>query len=230
MSLRELLASRSTTLADLRGDILLVHSDLSGTRQLYAMPAAGGEPRQLTDFPEPVGEARLAGVGAVIEVDHGGDERHQLYLLPLDRPAPVTSTAELEAVTSDPRYVHRLAGIDEDCGLVAYLSNARNGVDFDLWLVRRSTGERRLLHAPGGYCVPASGFSPGGRFVSILRLGTRPLDTDLLLVEVATGEARLVLAHPDEAALVGAPAWVDATQCFVSSNVGRDFAAVVRYD
>ncbi|HTW97682.1 MAG TPA: S9 family peptidase, partial [Acidimicrobiales bacterium] len=128
------------------------------------------------------------------------------------------------------RYVHRLAGVSEDGGLVAYLSNARNGVDFDLWLVCRSSGERRLLYASGGYCVPASGFSPGGRFVSILRLGARPLDTDLLLVEVATGESRLVLAHPDEAALVGAPAWVDETQCFVSSNLGRDFAAVVRYD
>jgi dipeptidyl aminopeptidase/acylaminoacyl peptidase len=47
---------------------------------------------------------------------------------------------------------------------------------------------------------------------------------------VNTGEARTVLEHPGEAALVGAPAWVDAGVFYASSNAGRDFSATVRHD
>jgi dipeptidyl aminopeptidase/acylaminoacyl peptidase len=39
-----------------------------------------------------------------------------------------------------------------------------------------------------------------------------------------------VLEHPDEAALVGAPAWTRGDAFYVSSNVGRDFAAILRYE
>jgi dipeptidyl aminopeptidase/acylaminoacyl peptidase len=38
------------------------------------------------------------------------------------------------------------------------------------------------------------------------------------------------LAHAGEAALIGAPAWVGPTAFYASSNVGRDFAAIVHHD
>ena len=85
-------------------------------------------------------------------------------------------------------------------------------------------------YADQAWFAPASGFSGDGRLVSVLRPGERPLDEDLVLVDVETGEARTVLAHPDEPALVGPPAWIDATTFYVASNVGRDRAAIVRYD
>ncbi len=77
---------------------------------------------------------------------------------------------------------------------------------------------------------PRQGFSPDGRFVAVLRPGPRPLDNDLLLIEIATGEVRVVLPHPGEAAEVGSPVWWDDHTILVSSNVGRDTAAVVRHD
>jgi dipeptidyl aminopeptidase/acylaminoacyl peptidase len=86
------------------------------------------------------------------------------------------------------------------------------------------------VYAPGAWCQPASGFSPDGRFVSVLRPGERPLDVDLVLVDVGKGEGRVVLEHRNEAAEVGAPAWISPDAFFVSSNVGHDFSAVVRYE
>jgi dipeptidyl aminopeptidase/acylaminoacyl peptidase len=233
-----LLETRSALLADVERAVgtserLLVRSDLTGTMQLYELDLPGGL-EQLTDLPEPVGTAcYLPGKrSAILEVDQGGNERHQLYVLDLPAgafPQPA-GFDRLVALTSDARYGHHLAGVSPDGGLVAYVSNKANGVDFDLWVCELATGAHRLLYPAGGWCQPASGFSPDGRFVSVLRAGPRPLDTDLLLVEVATAKADVVLEHPDEGALVGAPAWVDASSFFVSSNVGRDRAAVVRYD
>jgi dipeptidyl aminopeptidase/acylaminoacyl peptidase len=51
-----------------------------------------------------------------------------------------------------------------------------------------------------------------------------------VLVETTSGEAHIPIAHPGEAALTGPPAWVSDSVFYASSNVGREYAAVVRHD
>lgn len=231
----ELLETRSTHLADVEPsppgvrERLLLRADLTGTMQCYELEP-GGAPRPLTALGEPVGAARyLPGQRrAVLEIDRGGNERHQLYLLALDRDAPARDLGELEALTSDERFGHHLAGIAPDGSALAYVSNRRNGVDFDLWLLTLPTGEHRLLYGGGGWCQPAGGFSPDGATVAVARPGPRPLDRDLLLVDVASGAVELVAPHPDEAAEVDGPAWIDTGHYYLTHNVGRDFRAVHR--
>ncbi len=232
-----LLQTRATLLADVDLDAgdeerLLVRSDLSGTMQLYELRA--GQLIELTALPEPVATAHyIPGARrAVLEIDAGGNERHQLYLLDLDAAAqaPAASFERLEGITGDARFGHHFAGVSRDGRVLAYLSNRANGVDFDLWVYDLTRREHRCCYASGEYCQPGSGFSPDGRFVSVLRPGSRPLDNDLVLVEHATGATRTVLEHPDEAALVGPPAWIGADAFYVSSNVGRDFATILRYE
>ena len=234
--LRALLATKAALLADVDPDPgaperLLIRSDLTGTMQLYELTVPGAL-HQVTALPEPVGAARYlpGGRQAVVEVDSGGNERHQLYLVDLETPDDGAARGfdVFRPITSDARYGHHLAGVDPRGRLIAYLSNKANGVDFDLWLYDVPGDEHRLAFAGGGWCQPASGFSPDGRWVSILRPGTPPLDVELLLVEVDTCEVRRILAHPDEPALVGAPAWAGPTTFYVSSNVGRDMATVLR--
>ena len=234
---RDLLRTRRTLLADvgLGGDALecvLLRSDVSGTMQVSEL--ASGDLVQLTSLPEPVASAHyVPGVRrALLALDEGGNERHQLYLLDLDDAAAATVAGfdRLRAVTSDPRFGHQFAGVAPDGRTVAYVSNRCNGVDFDLWLCELERDEHRLLHAGGAWYQPASGFSPGGRFVSLLRPGSRPLDVDLVLVDITSGEARIPIAHPGEAALVGSPAWVSDSVFYVASNAGRQFAAIVRHD
>lgn len=232
---RALLRTRTALLEDVDSGPagrVLVRSDLTGTMQLYEL--LDGELRNLTALPEPIGAASYVPDSrtAVLAIDRGGDERHQLYLLELDAAAspPVPNLEALDPLTADPRFGHHLAGVDPDGRWIAYLSNRANGVDFDLWICDLATREHHLRYESGAYCQAGSGTSPDGRLVSVLRPGLRPLDFDLVLVDVQTGEAHTPLAHPDEAALIGPPAWVGSSAFYASSNVGRDFSAIVRHD
>jgi hypothetical protein len=136
---RALLRTRRALLADVdhsdgAPERILVRSDVSGTMQLFEL--ASGDLIELTALPEPVASAHyLPGARrAVLAIDDGGNERHQLYLIDLDDAADATVTGfdRLRAVTSDPRYGHQFAGVSPDRRTVAYVSDRANGVDFDL--------------------------------------------------------------------------------------------------
>lgn len=237
-SLTELLHSRQALLADAdrepgAPERLLIRSDLTGTMQLYEL-SPPDSPKQVTDLTEPVGSAfYLPGSRrAVAEVDRGGNERHQLYLIDLELATAEGPIAHerMVALTDDPRHGHHIAGISPDGKVVAYLSNKHNGVDFDLWTTDVDSGEHRLVYAGSSWLQPASGFSPDGRWISVHRPGPRPLDTDLVLIDNGTLQAQTVLEHPDEGAQVGAPAWISPTAFYVSANVGTDHARVVHFD
>jgi dipeptidyl aminopeptidase/acylaminoacyl peptidase len=211
---------------------VLVRWDTTGTFQLYELDPSDETPalRALTDLPEGVDGAYVPGRRqAVIAADTGGNERTQLYRLDVGGP-PVTELSSLMALTADDRFVHQLAGVSPGGKHVAFVSNRRNGIDFDVWLADLKSGEQRCLYDQGGWCHPASGWSPDGRFLSIIRSGERPLDESLLLIEVDSGTVVEIDPHPDEAALVGPPAWLDTTTFIAASSVGRDVQALVRYD
>jgi dipeptidyl aminopeptidase/acylaminoacyl peptidase len=237
--LRNLLEARSALLVDVENvtseERLLVRSDLTGTMQLYELDPFSGALRRLTDLPDPVAQAAYVTGrrAAVLEVDQDGDERHQLWLFGDLDAVPAggwEKRSELTPLTSDTRFGHHLAGISLDGSTVAFTSNRRNGVDFDLWALELDSGTERCIYRGGGWGQPASGFSPDGRWVSLLVPGPLPLDNDLLLVPSAGGPSEVVLPHAGEAAEVGAPAWVGPRQLLVSSNVGRDLKAVVAVD
>jgi dipeptidyl aminopeptidase/acylaminoacyl peptidase len=232
--LRSLLEARSTTVLDERTaedgtTRLLLRSDLPGTAQLYEWSSTGQRP--LTDLPSPVSSARYIPHGdlVVLASDLGGNERHQLALLDLTDPALGNAT-KLTPVTDDPRFVHGLAGVSRDGRRLAFVSNRRNGVDFDVWLHELATGEQRCLYDEGGWCSAANGFSPGGGWLSVSRVGDRPMDNDLLLLAVDGTECRIVLPHPSDAAVVIGPAWVSDDLLLVSSNADRDRQAIFALD
>ena len=92
---RDLLRTRRTLLADvgLGEDALervLLRGDVSGTVQVSEL--SSGDLVELTSLPEPVASAHyVPGVRrALLAVDKGGNERHQLYLLDLDDAAAAT--------------------------------------------------------------------------------------------------------------------------------------------
>ena len=84
-------------------------TDVSGLPQLWSVPASGGSPRQLTDYPERIIDAHYAPAGRNIlfSMDQGGDERGQLYLLAAD-------TAEVTALTSEPEVIHTFGAWSPD--------------------------------------------------------------------------------------------------------------------
>lgn len=227
MELLDLLRLRSATAVDLdvSGNVL-VRSDLTGTFQLYELGSGRGELRRITSFSEPVTGRYIPGTRSVIvQVDEGGNERHQLYRADLDSP-PQESPERLEPLAVAPGFAQPLIGVARDGRMIGYVSNRRNGVDFDVYLLDLETGEDRCVYDGGGWSMSSSGFSPSGRYLAFGVPGDRPLDVRLMVIDLENDELIEIDAHPDEAATVGDPAWVGDASFFVPSNVGRDLSAI----
>ena len=189
-------------------------SDLSGTRQLYRLPAAGGELEQLTSYAEPVEGQLLPDDRLLLEIDEGGNERGQLYL-------------EGEALVVDPRYIHRSPHVSRDGSLLAYSTNRRNGRDFDIVVRRLESGEERTFEL-GGMCANGD-ISPDGRWVVAGQLGELSGDNNLFLLGSESGEVVHVTPHEGQAEYLD-PVWLpDSSGFLCATSQGRDTFAISRY-
>ncbi len=224
LSLRELLELRVAFPAGFSddGESVLLLSNRAGTMQLYRVPRYGGELVQLTDFDEPVAGQYVPDAGGriLLSIDEGGNERGQLHLL--------EPGLEPQPFAVDPESIHRSACTSFDGRLVGYVSNKRNGVDFDVY-VQPLVGEARLLAELGGWCDTV-GFSPDGRWLAVSKLTDRSGDNDLYLVGVEDGEVVHISPHDDEAAFER-PVWrADSRSFLFATSTGRDTTAIARYD
>lgn len=226
-ALPDLLEMRTAAPVDFSADgsVVLVSSDLGGTAQLYLQSLDGGELAQLTDEPEPVAGFFLPGSGRVLlQMDERGNELHQLYLLDAD-----TDGAKPEPLVVEPEFFHRTPSASRDGRLLAYATNRRNGVDWDVVVRDLACGEERLVFSEGGWCQ-VGGFSPDGSLLAVLKLTLRTGDNDLYLVDVATGESFSAVPHEDDSE-VGPPAWFPSGDAFFfATSVGRDTVGIARYE
>jgi dipeptidyl aminopeptidase/acylaminoacyl peptidase len=196
------------------GSWLLVASDLSGTRQLYRLPLDSGELEQLTSYDEPVDGQLLPDDRLLLEIDEGGNERTQLYL-------------DDEPLVVDPRYIHGSPHVSRDGTLLAYSTNRRNGLDFDVVVRRLESGEERTFEL-GGWCAPGA-ISPDGRWVVAGQLGELSGDSNLFLLGVESGEVVHVTPHDGQAEYLE-PVWLaDSSGFLCATNEGRDTFAISRY-
>ncbi|WP_020573586.1 S9 family peptidase [Actinopolymorpha alba] len=213
---------------------LLVGNDASGSMQLYEA-GADGSWRQLTDLPGAATGRYLPGSRTVVvEHDAGGNERAQLSLLDLDDAGLDDADAgsadalpPLRPLVHDPRWIHRLAGVQP--GRVLYLTNRRNGVDFDLVSREPATGEERVLYDGGGYVVAAEA-SPDNHWIALTRPNAPANSVQLVLVSTTDGRVEELTPWGDDAFLT-TPSWLpDSSGFLISSNAGREMTAVMRYD
>lgn len=222
--LRDFLEARTASPAGFSGDGRHVYlsSNLPGTAQLYRTPVDGGELEQLTDLSEPVGVVPIPGGDRVLlQVDTGGNERHQVFLLdgPGDEPRPLIE---------EPEWIHWLGSVRDDGRAFSYQCNRRNGTDFDVYVYDLETGEDRMVLDMGGWCSPGS-FSPDGRWLSVVRYTERNMDSDLYLVDLDSGEVVHVNPHTEDAS-AGSPAWLPgSTDFYFATDQDREFRAIARY-
>ena len=193
------------------GERLLVGSNVPGTQQLYVLPSRGGALEQLTDCPEPVSGQFLEDGRVLVELDDAGNERTQLYVL----------GEELEPLVLDPRFIHRTPHVSGR--LLAYATNRRNGVDFDVVARNLDTGDETTWELGGNCSVEA--VSPDGRWIAVDKVGEESADNDLFLCDTQTSEVVHATPHAEPAEFYS-PVWLGGTLA-LSTNAGRDTFAIV---
>ena len=185
------------------GTELLISSDIPGSDQLFLWPGM----RQVTFDEEAVAGRFLPDGRILVERDSGGNERTQLYV-------------GEEPLVVDERYKHdtpHAAG-----RTLAYATNRRNGIDFDVVARDLESGDEHIFEI-GGYTSVAA-ISPDGRRIVADRIGERSGDNDLFLCDLDSGEVTHLTPHEEPAEYV--------TPCFRgdelvwATNEGRDTLAV----
>src|SRR5580700_6652310 len=179
------------------GQRILAGSDEAGATQLAEISPDGGM-MALTALPGACTGRYLPGERAVIvSHDDGGNERHQLSLLRLPVPAgQPAGLADLEPLIADPRYMHVLADVKP--GLVCYLTNRRNGVDFDPVIRQLADGSERQLVLADVSFAEAS-VSPDGRWLALtVESKITAASSHLVLADLAgpAGAERLTAITP----------------------------------
>jgi dipeptidyl aminopeptidase/acylaminoacyl peptidase len=194
------------------GTRLLVASNVPGTHQLYELPSRGGELEQLTDLAEPVSGFYLPDGRVLVEIDTGGNERTQLYVLDDD--------GALEELVVDPQFIHRTPRAAGE--VLAYSTNRRNGVDFDIVARDLRSGEERVFEV-GGNCSVES-ISPDGARVAVERIGEQSGDGDIYICGVETGEIEHLTPHDGAAEYFSLHLLDD--RWVLTTNEGRDTFAI----
>ncbi len=222
--LRSFLEARTASPVGFSGDgrHVYISSNLPGTAQLYRVPFGGGDLQQLTDLAEPVSAWPIPqGDAVLLQVDAGGNERHQVFLLDGTDPVP-------RPLINEPDWIHWLGSVRDDGRTFSYQCNRRNGTDFDVYVYDLETGEDRLVLDIGGWCAPRA-FSPDGRWLAVVRFTERNMDSDLYLVDLHGGQVLHVNPHEDDAS-VGSVAWLaDSRSLYFSTDQEREFAGIAKY-
>jgi dipeptidyl aminopeptidase/acylaminoacyl peptidase len=183
------------------------------------LPAAGGRLVQVTAYDEPVLGQLLPDGRILLELDEGGNERTQLYLL--------EPGGAVEPLVVDPRFNHWTPQVSRDGSLLAYATNRGNGRDFEVVARRLRTGEERGFDLRGYLGV--HGISPDGRRILVERLSDLPGDSDLFVLDAETGDvADVTPAGEGEFTTL---AWLpDSSSFLATTNAFGESFALARHD
>jgi dipeptidyl aminopeptidase/acylaminoacyl peptidase len=206
---------------------VLAGSDELGTVQLVEIAPDGGR-TALTALPGRCSGRYVPGRRqVVVEHDAGGDELMQLSLLEVGElpPSPVGLDG-LVPLVSDPAHLHVLEDVTAEA--VVYRTNRRNGVDMDVVVHDLARHVETVVYDAGGY-VGEAVVSHDARACAVTRLSLRPNSTEVTVARA--GAEPVPLTDADELALHSQVGWsADDGAILMSSNHGREFAAVVRVD
>ena len=206
---------------------VLAGCDAPGTIQLVEL-SEGGSPSWLTDLPGNCSGRYLPGERrVVVQHDQDGDERTQLSLLDLGAPRPgPLGLGQLRPLVRDPRFLHILAATRP--GQVAYATNRRNGVDFDVVLRDLRSGEEIDVYRGGGM-VEEVGLSPNGEAAVLARAGRRAMSQQLLLADPVGTPAR-ELTDADLPAQHLLCVLVGSSKLILTTDRGREHTVVAELD
>src|SRR5512140_1644975 len=202
------------------GKTIAFVSNLSGLPQVWTVPAAGGFPRMVTSFDDPVGGVEWSPDGSWIafSLAPGGGMNTQVFLVKPDGTG-------LRRLTDGGKETNRLGGFRHDGKRLVLGSNRRTGIGIDAYVYDVEAGRLDLVSEIAG----TGGFedlSRDGKRALLNRLRYRG-SNDLYLVDLATKKETLLTPHEGPGTFNGVFS-PDGNTVWISSNGGRDKLAFAR--
>lgn len=238
-----LAAPTANTPVWLAGGRVAFLSDRGGVPQVWVTDPLPAEPIEdgsgvavspLTNLSDRIGALVAAPQGdrIVFGMDHGGDERQQLWVLDVPNGDPAQAS-EPRALTKDPQTIHAFGAISPDGTAFAFSSNARNAQFFDVATISLTdTAAVPILRFAHDELLYPLEYSPDGSKLLILRTNSN-LDHDLFLDDEIGSDGSVPIhltPHEGEATIKWAAFAPDGQSILVATNQDREFAALVRLD
>jgi dipeptidyl aminopeptidase/acylaminoacyl peptidase len=207
------------------GDRIAFLLNVTGTPQVWSVPATGGWPEQLTFYTDRVDFVRWSpdGTGMLFGKSRGGDENAQLYWMSPDG-------AQVRQLTDAPKIRYNFGAWSADGRRISYASNKRNPNFFDIYVMDVASGQESLVYQQDGSNA-AVAWSPDGRFIVVSRSSdTLSLDNDLYLVELASKGVTHLTRHQGAAQFGDVHFTRDQRSLLLSTNVGGEWQSLARMD
>ena len=202
---------------------IAVLDDRSGVPQVSFLDTKTGDLQARTSFPERILTllGRPGSGNLVFGMDTGGNEKQQLWRLPVHGGDPVR-------LTTNDGAIHEPGAIATDGNTVVYRSNERDEALFDIRGSNITNFDTMIWMEADGMPSPLAASSEQ-RTVLVSRLNTN-LDASLLLVKPETGDTLDLIPHEGEASLKDATFSNDGKTVWAISNFDSEFFRVLRID
>lgn len=201
---------------------VLMSTRFGETSQVHRVAGPGADRRQLTFFAEPVASAgfdpRGDGRSFLYTRDAGGAEAWQIFRQDL---ATGRST-----LLTDGKSRNELGPWSHQAGQFAYSSTARNGKDFDLWVMDMASPEsaRRVLDVEGQWNV--LDWSPDDTKL-LVRQSISISEARVFVLELASGKLTPVALPGKVENWAGAVFGADDNELLAITDGGGEFSRLV---
>ena len=203
---------------------ILFHSNKTGIFNVYAMPVAGGEAKQLTNSTKESTYAVSyfpADARFLYRYDKGGNENEHLYLRELD-------TTERDLTPGD-KTKAQFYTWSQDRKSFFFGTNTRDPKFFDIFEMSIADLKPVLIYKDEtGYQIGA--ISNDKKFIAFGKPGNSTSDADVYLYNTETKEMKNLTAHTGDVNNSPETFDPDSKHLYFLSDEGSEFKYVARYD
>ncbi|WP_132057683.1 S9 family peptidase [Halorussus amylolyticus] len=207
------------------GDRLSVLLDTTGVPQVWRLDAPATWPQQLTFEDERVTFASWSPERDELAfgMDHGGNERTQLFRLDGDGET-------VTPLTDTPDAIHYWGGWNSDGSKFAFASNRREESVFDVYVQGRDeVGDHAELVHEGDGWLSVAGWSPDDDRLAVLEAHSS-FDYDAYVLDLETGDFDHVTPHEGEARYRNVNWGPDGDALYLTTDRDADTSYFARLD